>query len=165
MVAQPVHQIACNTFHDAQQRCARCLLSTHHSMHHEDLNLSHDCLASMLGVQHSTLSVAAMLQDVGFIRYAPGRLTVRDRKGPEDASCECHEFIRHRFDWLDGRFVPATTVIRRAVGDTSDVVASALLCRDIDGPDPRASVALVRDRQGEVSCSAALARRNRVSSF
>ena len=55
----------------------------------------------MLGVQRPTVSVVAgTLQKAGLIRYAHGRVTVRNRKGLEGASCECYSIIRAQFDRL-----------------------------------------------------------------
>jgi CRP-like cAMP-binding protein len=99
VIALLMQQTVCNTFHDVQQRCARWLLSTHDRMHRHDFNLSHEFLALMLGVQRPTVSVvAATLQEAGFIRYSQGHVTVRNRKGLEDAACECYQIIRRRFE-------------------------------------------------------------------
>jgi CRP-like cAMP-binding protein len=63
--------------------------------------LSHEFLAVMLGVRRPTVStVAAALQKAGLIRYTYGRVTVRNRKGLEKASCECYAIIRDQFDRL-----------------------------------------------------------------
>jgi CRP-like cAMP-binding protein len=94
---------ACNALHQVQQRAARWLLMTHDRMHELDFNLSHEFLAVMLGVQRPTVSlVAATLQQSKLIRYTHGRVTVRDRKGLEAASCECYAIIRAHFDRLRG---------------------------------------------------------------
>src|SRR5438309_1219925 len=83
------------------QRASRWLLMTHDRMHEQDFNLSHEFLAVMLGVQRPTVSVvAASLQQAGLIRYTHGRVTVRNRKGLEAASCECYRIIRSQFDRL-----------------------------------------------------------------
>ena len=71
-----------------RQRCARWLLMTHDRMHEQDCNLSHEFLAMMFGAHLSTVRlVAAALQRAGLIRYTEGRVTVRNRKGLEKASC------------------------------------------------------------------------------
>jgi hypothetical protein len=68
-------------------------------MHEEDFHLSHEFLAVMLGVQRPTVStVAGALQQAGLIRYTHGRVTVRDRRGLEAASCECYGIVRAHFD-------------------------------------------------------------------
>ncbi len=101
VIAQMMQSTACNALHAVQQRCARWLLMTHDRMHNQDFNLSHEFLAVMLGVQRPTVSVVAgTLQEAGLIRYTRGRVTVRDRKGLERASCECYPIIRAHFDRL-----------------------------------------------------------------
>jgi CRP-like cAMP-binding protein len=101
LIAQMMQSTACNALHQVQQRCARWLLMTHDRMHEQDFNLSHEFLAVMLGVQRPTVSViAAALQQAGLIRYIHGRVTVKNRKGLEAASCECYPIIRAHFDRL-----------------------------------------------------------------
>ena len=101
VIAQMMQSTACNALHQVPQRAARWLLMTHDRMHERDFNLSHEFLAVMLGVQRPTVSiVAATLQQAGLIRYVHGRVTVRDRKGLEAASCECYPIIRAHFDRL-----------------------------------------------------------------
>jgi CRP-like cAMP-binding protein len=101
VIAQMMQSTACNALHQVPQRCARWLLTTHDRMHEQDFTLSHEFLAVMLGVQRPTVSaVAATLQQAGLIRYIHGRVTVRDRKGLEAASCECYPIVRAHFDRL-----------------------------------------------------------------
>jgi len=100
-IAQLMHTTTCNAMHPVPQRCARWLLMTHDRMRGEDFALSHECLAAMLGVQRPTVSkVAADLRRAGLIRYTHGRVSVRNRKGLERASCECYAIIRGHFDRL-----------------------------------------------------------------
>jgi CRP-like cAMP-binding protein len=101
VIAQMMQTTACNALHQVQQRCARWLLMTHDRMHEQNFYLSHEFLAVMLGVQRPTVSVVAgTLQAAGLIRYTHGRVTVRDRRGLEAASCECYPIIRAHFDRL-----------------------------------------------------------------
>jgi CRP-like cAMP-binding protein len=98
IIAHLMQSTACNARHDVQQRCARWLLMTHDRMNEQDFNLSHEFLAAMLGVHRPTVSVAAAaLQETGLIRYSHGRVTVRNRKGLEHASCECYAIIHAHF--------------------------------------------------------------------
>jgi CRP-like cAMP-binding protein len=101
VIAQMMQSTACNALHRVQQRCARWLLMTHDRMHKQDFHLSHEFLAVMLGVQRPTVSViAGTLQRAGLISYTHGRVSVRNRKGLEAASCECYSIIRAHFDRL-----------------------------------------------------------------
>jgi CRP-like cAMP-binding protein len=101
VIATMMQTTACNVIHQVPQRCARWLLMTHDRMHEQDFHLSHEFLAVMLGVQRPTVSlVAGTLQQAGLIRYVHGRVTVKNRKGLEAASCECYPIIRGHFDRL-----------------------------------------------------------------
>ena len=101
IIAQLMQSAACCVMHQVQQRCARWLLMTHDRMHRQDFDLSHEFLAVMLGVRRPTVSVAASaLQKAGLIRYTHGRVTVRNRRGLQAASCECYASIRTHFDRL-----------------------------------------------------------------
>ena len=101
IIAQMMQSTACNALHQVPQRAARWLLMTHDRMHEQDFHLSHEFLAVMLGVQRPTVSVvAATLQEAGLIRYTHGHVTVKNRKGLEEASCECYPIIRAHFDRL-----------------------------------------------------------------
>lgn len=101
VIAQMMQSAACNALHNVQQRCARWLLTTHDRMQEQEFTLSHEFLAVMLGVQRPTVSViAGTLQKAGLIRYTHGRVTVRNRKRLEAASCECYSIIRVHFDRL-----------------------------------------------------------------
>jgi CRP-like cAMP-binding protein len=101
VIAQMMQSAACNARHHVHQRCARWLLMTHDRMQEQDFHLSHEFLSVMLGVQRPTVSViAGTLQEAGLIRYRHGRVTVRNRKGLEAASCECYAIVRAHFDRL-----------------------------------------------------------------
>ena len=102
LIVQLMQNVACGARHDAQQRCARWLLSTHDGMHGREFSLSHEGLADMLGMQRPTVSaVAAALQRQGLIRYTHGRIAVLDRLGLEERACECYARIRAQLRRLD----------------------------------------------------------------
>jgi CRP-like cAMP-binding protein len=89
---------ACNRLHSVYERCARWLLMTHDRVDSNDIPLTHEYLAMMLGTGRSGVTIAAgILQQAGFIRYAHGTITVLDRPGLENASCECYEVAREQF--------------------------------------------------------------------
>jgi len=99
--AQIMQSTACNARHHVQERCPRWLLLTHDRVGRDEFDLSHEFLATMLGVRRQSVTVVAgTMQAAGLIRYKHGRVTVLDRAGLETASCECYALIRRRFDAL-----------------------------------------------------------------
>jgi CRP-like cAMP-binding protein len=100
---------ACNRIHTMRQRCARWLLQTHDRVASDEFPLTQRFLSQMLGVRRATVTEAARaLQQAGVITYVHGRVTVRDRRGLERASCECYSIIRREFErLLEGRARPS----------------------------------------------------------
>ena len=100
---QVAQSAACNHFHSLQQRCCRWLLMTHDRMYADEFLLTQEFLAMMLGVQRTGVTAAAgALQRDGLIRYKRGIVTIIDRQGLEDRSCECYGVSRTEFDRLLG---------------------------------------------------------------
>lgn len=100
---QVAQSAACNHFHSLQQRCCRWLLMTHDRMQSDEFLLTQEFLAMMLGVQRTGVTAAAsVLQRAGFIRYTRGNVTVLDRRGLEQRSCECYGVSKLAFDRLLG---------------------------------------------------------------
>jgi CRP-like cAMP-binding protein len=100
---------ACNRLHTMRQRCARWLLHTHDRVGRDEFPLTQRFLSQMLGVRRATVTEAARsLQQAGFINYVHGRVTVRDRRGLEDISCECYAIVQREFErLLEGRVSPS----------------------------------------------------------
>ena len=98
---QTSQSVACNRRHSLEERCARWLLMTHDRVGTDRFMLTHEYLAQMLGVRRAGVTVAAgMLQKAGFIKYARGVVNVLDRRGLEEASCECFAVVRTRYEAL-----------------------------------------------------------------
>lgn len=69
----------------------------------ESLPLTHEFLATMLGVRRSGVSETAIkLQGKGLIRYRRGRIQIVDRKTLETAACECYGMVKAEYDRLFG---------------------------------------------------------------
>lgn len=93
--AQSQQTAACNARHVIPQRLATWILRASDATGGEDLTLTQEYLAQMLGVQRASVSMfAGALQDKGLIFYRRGRVKVLDRDGLEHRACECHAALR-----------------------------------------------------------------------
>ena len=94
-IAQIEQSVACNAFHAVEARLCRWLLMSHDRAGISALPLTQEFLAMMLGVQRTTVTVAAQaLQAAGLIRYRRGNIDVLDRQGLEDGACECYATVQ-----------------------------------------------------------------------
>lgn len=102
LLAQVQQSVACNTFHSIQQRAARWLL-TAQDRAGDRIELTQEALASLLGVQRTTVNaVAGALQDEGLIIIRRGRVLVVDRAGLKRQSCECYDTVERHFAGIIG---------------------------------------------------------------
>ena len=82
---------ACNRVHVLEKRLCRWLLLIHDRAISNELVMTQEFIASMLGGRRETVTVAAgNFQDAGAIRYSRGRLAIIDRRALEDRVCECY---------------------------------------------------------------------------
>ena len=89
---------ACNGRHTLPERLARWLLTAHDRATSDQMPLSHEFLAMMLGVRRAGVTVAlGTLKAAGLVRNTHGQVTVVDRPGLEAASCECYRTVRNEF--------------------------------------------------------------------
>jgi len=96
---QLMQQAACNALHDVKERTCKWLLMTHDRVVGDRFTLTQEFLGLMLGVRRSSVTlVARKLQRAGMIDYHAGHVTILDRKGLEDTSCECYAVVRGCFD-------------------------------------------------------------------
>jgi CRP-like cAMP-binding protein len=100
---QITQSVACNGLHSLRQRCCRWLLMSRDRMDTDELPLTHELLADMLGVRRSSVSeVLEPLQQKGLIHYHRGKLKILDYKGLEAVACECYRRVKEEFDRLFG---------------------------------------------------------------
>jgi CRP-like cAMP-binding protein len=94
MTAQVAQTMTCHLFHRLEQRLARWLLMARDRVFSDTFVLTHESLAQAFGVSRSGVSSAAgALQKKDLVRYARGRIAIRDREGLEGAACECYRAI------------------------------------------------------------------------
>lgn len=107
--AQVAQTAACNAHHELSQRLSRWLLAAHDRSNVDELSLTQDLIAVMLGVRRSTVSIAAgTLQRAGIIRYHHGKITILDRVGLENGACECYEAVASEYRALFGEYPQST---------------------------------------------------------
>ncbi len=100
---QVSQSVACNGLHRLEQRCCRWLLMTRDRVASDDLKLSHEYLAIMLGARRASVTSAIRpLQDAGLIRSQHGRIIVLDRAGLEERVCECYWVVKEEYDRFYG---------------------------------------------------------------
>ncbi len=98
LFAQTAQTAACNRVHELEERLARWLLMCHDRMQIDDLHITHEFLAMMLGTRRSSVTVAAgMLRKAGLIDHTRGIVQIENRKGLENAACECYGIIRDEY--------------------------------------------------------------------
>jgi CRP-like cAMP-binding protein len=89
---------ACNRLHSVYERAARWILMSQDRIGRDTFPLTHEFLATMLGARRSGVTIAAaMLQKAGFISYHRGQITVVDRAGLEETTCECYQVATQQF--------------------------------------------------------------------
>ena len=87
--------LTCNRLHNIEQRLARWLLITQDRVDSATFAITHDFLATMLGTDRPTVTLAAgILQDKQIIKYARGVVHILSRTKLEQCACECYEVNR-----------------------------------------------------------------------
>ncbi len=95
LITQMTQTAACNRHHSVEQQLCRWLLLTLDRLPSNELVMTHELVASMLGVRREGISEAAgKLQHAGFIRYRRGHITVLERSGLETRVCECYTVVK-----------------------------------------------------------------------
>jgi len=98
-IAQITQSVLCNRLHEVEARLARALLTSADRMETESLHLTQEFLSQMLGVQRSTVTVAAgELQRAGLIGYSRGHIHILDRPGLTERACECYSIVKATYN-------------------------------------------------------------------
>ena len=95
LITQISQTAVCNRLHAVDQRLCRWLLLCHDRVPSDELRMTQEFIANMLGGRRESVTVAAgRLQDAGLIQYARGHIRIVDRKGLEAAVCECYQIVK-----------------------------------------------------------------------
>ncbi len=101
LMTQMAQTAVCNRHHSVDQQLCRCLLHGLDRLPGNELVMTHELIANLLGVRRGGVTEAALkLQAAGLIRYHPGHITVLDRAALERRSCECHAVVKREYDRL-----------------------------------------------------------------
>ena len=106
LITQMAQTAVCNRHHSLDQQLCRWLLLSLDRLRGDELVMTQELIANMLGVRREGVTESAIkLQKAGLIQYARGRITVLDRPGLEGRSCECYAVVKKEYD----RLLPAQT--------------------------------------------------------
>ena len=101
LITQMAQTAVCNRHHSLDQQLCRWLLLSLDRLHGNELVMTQELIANMLGVRREGVTEGALkLQKAGLIRYARGHITVLDRKGLEERTCECYAVVKKEYDRL-----------------------------------------------------------------
>ena len=101
LITQMAQTAVCNRHHSLDQQLCRWLLLSLDRLQGSELVMTQELIANMLGVRREGVTEAALkLQKHGLIRYARGHITVLDRPGLEQRSCECYAVVKKEYDRL-----------------------------------------------------------------
>ncbi|HQY07718.1 MAG: Crp/Fnr family transcriptional regulator [Burkholderiales bacterium] len=101
LITQMAQTAVCNRHHTLDQQLCRWLLLSLDRLQGNELVMTQELIANMLGVRREGVTEAALkLQKAGLIRYARGHITVIDRAGLEGRTCECYEVVKREYDRL-----------------------------------------------------------------
>jgi len=101
LITQMAQTAVCNRHHTLDQQLCRWLLLSLDRLHGSDLIMTQELIANMLGVRREGVTEGALkLQKAGLIRYGRGRITVVDRAGLENRTCECYAVVKQEYERL-----------------------------------------------------------------
>jgi CRP-like cAMP-binding protein len=108
LITQMAQTAVCNRHHSLDQQLCRWLLLSLDRLPGNELHMTQELIANMLGVRREGVTDAAMkLQKAGLIQYTRGRILVLDRRALEQRSCECYAVVKKEYD----RLLPGTPAV------------------------------------------------------
>ncbi len=103
LITQMAQTAVCNRHHTLEQQLCRWLLLSIDRLQGNELVMTQELIANMLGVRREGVTEGALkLQKLGLIRYARGHIVILDRPGLEKLTCECYDVVRKEY----GRLLP-----------------------------------------------------------
>jgi len=108
LLTQMAQTAVCNRHHSLDQQLCRWLLLSLDRLHGNELSMTQELIANMLGVRREGVTAGALkLQKAGLIKYSRGRIKVLDRRGLEQRTCECYAVVKGEYD----RLLPAVKIV------------------------------------------------------
>lgn len=108
LITQMAQTAVCNRHHSLDQQLCRWLLLSLDRLHGNELAMTQELIANMLGVRREGVTEGALkLQKAGLISYSRGLITVLDRPGLEKRTCECYAVVKKEYD----RLLPTTRAV------------------------------------------------------
>jgi CRP-like cAMP-binding protein len=106
LITQMAQTAVCNRHHTLDQQLCRWLLLSLDRLRGNQLVMTQELIANMLGVRREGVTEGALkLQRAGLISYVRGHITVLDRDGLEERTCECYGVVKNEYD----RLLPSRT--------------------------------------------------------
>jgi len=101
VITQMAQTVVCNRHHSVDQQLCRWLLLSLDRLPSNELTMTHELIANMLGVRREGVTAAvSKLQRLGVINHSRGHITVLDRPALERLSCECYAVVKRETDRL-----------------------------------------------------------------
>jgi len=101
LITQMSQTAVCNRHHSLDQQLCRWLLLSADRLTGNELIMTQELIANMLGVRREGVTEAALkIQKAGLIQYARGHITILDRHGLERRTCECYEVVKNEYERL-----------------------------------------------------------------
>lgn len=99
LIVQISQTTLCNRLHLVEERLSRWLLMSHDRVGGDEISLTQEFLAIMLGVNRPSVSISAgTLQNKGYIKYSRGHITVLNRQALEKLTCECYRIVKNEYN-------------------------------------------------------------------
>jgi len=121
-ITQISQTAVCNRLHSVDQQLCRWLLMSMDRLAFNEIHLTHELIANMLGVRREGVTQAAgKLQAKGYIQYSRGKIRIIDRAGIESEVCECYGVVNHEY----ARLLPRKPQVPVALPQTRKIAATA----------------------------------------